>query len=329
MLVRSVACCLISLIAGGLTLAQEPTLQLEESIPLPGVEGRIDHLSADVEGDRVFVAALGNGTVEVVDIGHGQRAGEIKGLKEPQGLFYFARNRTLYVATGGDGMVGAYNGGTLAPAGSIALGDDADNVRFDHQTSTVMVGYGEGAIAFLPLDLRGGEKAEVKLPAHPESFQVSSDGSHLIVNLPHDQSIAWIDLATLKVASKWTHLGAQANFPMAVDLGDKRVFVACRAPAELLELDEATGSVMQRIGTVGDADDLFYDDAAGRVYVIGGEGFVDVAGVAKDGKLTSIGHVQTATGARTGLLVPAWKKLLVAAPRRGADPARLLVYALP
>lgn len=317
----SVVCCL--------TPAQNPALKLEHVIPLPGVEGRIDHLSADVDGKRVFVAALGNGTVEVVDLNRGQRAGEIKGLKEPQGLLYLPSNRTLYVATGGDGMVRAYNGQTLALAGSVVLGDDADNLRFDHQTGSVMVGYGDGAIASLPLDLNGKQKAEVRLSAHPESFQVSSDGSRVLVNLPNDQSIALIDPVSRKVISKWTHLGARANFPMAVDAGRLRFFVACRAPAQMLELHESDSAVSQRIATVGDADDLFYDAARKRIYVIGGEGFVDVVDAPDKGKLASLSHVATAAGARTGLFVPAWNQLLVAAPHRGAEPARLLVYSLP
>jgi 6-phosphogluconolactonase (cycloisomerase 2 family) len=329
MAIRNAVAWLAGALICGVAWGQKPVLTLERVIPLPGVEGRIDHLAADADGRRVFLAALGNGTIEVVDVAQGQRVGEIKELKEPQGLFYFPRNHTLYVATGGDGMVRVYNGHTLAFAGSMTLGNDADNIRFDHQTDTLMVGYGDGAIAFLPMNLQGGVEAEVKLPAHPESFQVSSDGSHLIVNLPHDQSIAWVDLAPLRVASKWTHLDAQSNFPMDVDRKNRRVFVACRAPAQLLELDEATGTVLQRMNTVDDADDLFFDEERNRLYVIGGEGFVDVVDVAKGGKMTPIGRVQTAGGARTGLLIPAWNKLVVAAPHRGTDPARLLVYALP
>ena len=330
MVLRGASVWVVIALACGLSSAQKPALRLERTIPLPGVDGRIDHLSVDVEGNRVFVAALGHGSVEVVDVGRGKLAGEITGLMEPQGLFYFDRNHVLYVATGGDGMVRAYDGRTLAQLESIRLGDDADNVRIDHQTNKVLVGYGEGAIAFLPLDLKTGAKVEVQLPAHPESFQLSSDGSRLFVNLPHDHSIAMIDLPPLRVSKLWTSLGAQSNFPMAVGPGGRRVYVACRQPAELLELDTESGSVMQRISTVGDADDLFFDDTRKRIYVVGGEGFVDVVDATPNGRLKSIDHVLTAPGARTGLFVPVWNELLVAAPRQGPDhPARLLVYALP
>lgn len=309
-----------------IAFAQNSPLKLERTIRLPGVEGRIDHLTSDAKGNRLFVAALGNGTIEVVDLVRGERTGEIKGLKEPQGLYYHSQSNVLYVATGGDGMVRAYNSKSFTEVGSIMLGDDADNLRYDHETSSVLVGYGSGAIASLPMDLRGKPKTEIELPAHPESFQETSSGSRWLVNLPRDQSIAFIDFHSSKIISKWTNLGAQSNFPMAVARPTGRFFVACRAPAELLELQEQKPTVAARINTVGDADDLFWDEARKRLYVIGGEGFVDVVDVQQNGAMKSIAHVPTAAGARTGLLVE--NKLIVAAPHRGAEPARLLVFAV-
>lgn len=309
---------------GQTSAGQQPPLKLERVIPLPGVEGRIDHLAADAVNNRVFVAALGNGTVEVVDLVRGERTGEIKGLKEPQGLLYLPQYSTLYVASGGDGTVRSYNAKTLAPIASMTLGDDADNLRWDHQSNSVMVGYGDGAIAFLPPDLKGKPNAEVALPAHPESFQVSSDGSHVLVNLPHDQSIASFKIGSSKVESKWTKLGAQSNFPMAVDRQHARFFVACRAPAQLLELRENASTVAERVSTVGDVDDLFWDEAHNRLFVIGGEGFVDIVDAPPNGQLKSVAHIPTAAGARTGLLVG--NKLLVAAPHRGSEPARILIF---
>lgn len=327
MSLRGVAFSLAVAFVCGILLGQTPVLRLEREIALPGVEGRIDHLSADVEGQRIFVAALGNGTVEVVDLREGKRVGEIKGLKEPQGLLYLQFSDALYVASGGDGTVRSYDGRTLAALKSITVGDDADNLRWDHQSDSIMVGYGNGAIALLNQSLTG--KVEVRLPVHPESFQVSANGSRVFVNLPHDQSVASIDLAGLVVKARWGNLGAQANFPMAVDTRSDRLYIACRTPARLLALNTKTGAVVERMDTVGDADDLFFDEARGRIYVIGGEGFVDVVSAPTNGTLSSIGHIPTAAGARTGLFVPGWNKLFVAAPHRGANQARLLVYSLP
>src|SRR5947209_10016693 len=91
------------------------SLRLEREIPLPGVEGRIDHLAADVAGQRVFVAALGNGTLEIVDLAQGKRSTQIKGLKEPQGVAYAPASGVVYVASGGDGTVRSFDSHTLKP----------------------------------------------------------------------------------------------------------------------------------------------------------------------------------------------------------------------
>jgi len=106
------------------------------------------------------------------------------------------------------------------------------------------------------------------------------------------------------------------------------LFIACHMPSKLQVFDTNTGGFVAKVTTVGDADDLFYDPSRDSLYVIGGEGYVDVLHVSERTKLTSIAHVATSPGARTGLFVPEWNRLVVAAPHRGANPARLLVYTL-
>ena len=318
--------CLVS--ACTFSASQQPpgSLTLEREIPLPGVEGRIDHLAADVAGQRVFVAALGNGTVEIVDLAQGKRTAEIKGLKEPQGVAYVPSNGAIYVAGGGDGTVRGFDSHTLKPLQSVVLGQDADNLRFDASRQQLLAGYGSGAIAVLGLDL--SRRANFPLPAHPESFQFAADGQHVFVNLPDTGGIASIDLGSQTVNPTWSHVSAAANFPMAVDGATHRLFIPCRKPARLLTVNSDTGRMRTWKPTVGDADDIFVDTARRMVYVIGGEGYVDVVFVRFGDAMVSRAQVPTAPGARTGLYVPEWNKLLVAAPRQGTKDARLLVFAV-
>jgi hypothetical protein len=70
---------------------ESSALSLEAHIPLPNVKGRIDHSSVDVKGQRLFVAAVDNHTLEVVDLKSGRRVHTITDLAEPQGVFYDAR----------------------------------------------------------------------------------------------------------------------------------------------------------------------------------------------------------------------------------------------
>ncbi len=314
-------------LSSAVALAQgQPVVRLDREIVLSGVRGRIDHLAADVAGFRVFVCALGNSTVEVVALNQGRQVGSITQQKEPQGVVYVPRNKTLYVATGGDGAVRSYDAGTLKPLKMVDLGDDADNLRYDATRRRILAGFGAGGIAELGLDLTVRRK--IALPVHPEAFDISPDGARLFVNLPLQMSIATIDLKTYAVNATWGHPGTLANFPMAIDATQQRLLIACRMPARLLMVNTANGAVTARMKTVGDADDLFYDAAHGVAYVIGGGGFVDVVRVGPGDNFSSLSHIATAAGARTGLYVPEWNKLVVAAPRNGASAARLLVFSV-
>src|SRR5262249_35439463 len=149
--------------------ASEP-LKLEKTIPLPDVQGRIDHMSLDVAGHRLFVSALGNNSVEVVDLRTGKRANTITGLHEPQGALYVAGKDRLYIASGKDGTVKVFDGASLQLLKTIEYGDDADNLRYDAARERVYVGFGGGALA--ELDTEGQKITETKLDAHPESFQL-------------------------------------------------------------------------------------------------------------------------------------------------------------
>ena len=143
-------------------------LHLEKEILLPGVEGRIDHFSADVPGQRLFVAALENGTVEVLDIIKGERSAEIKGLSEPQGVYYSSQNGELYVASGGDGTLRIYDGNSLKLRQTLEFGEDADNVRYDGRSGQILVGFGSGGLGLV--DASGQKIGTIPLSSHPESF---------------------------------------------------------------------------------------------------------------------------------------------------------------
>src|SRR5437773_3782463 len=131
-------------------LGQEPApLRLLQSIPIPGVQGRIDHFSIDLKGQRLFLAALGNNSVEVIDLSQSKRIGSITGLQEPQGILYVSDSNQLFVANGGDGTLRVFDAKSFALITNLKLGSDADNVRFDSGKGRVLVGYGDGALGII------------------------------------------------------------------------------------------------------------------------------------------------------------------------------------
>ena len=319
---------LAMLFAASVMASAQPNqpLHLEKTIELPDVEGRIDHMSVDVKGHRLFVSALGNNTVEVIDVKAGKRIKTITGLAEPQGVLYVPTNGRIYVANGKDGSVRIFDGSTYALLKTIDYGDDADNLRFDAGRQRVLVGYGSGALG--EIDSEGGKAAENKLDAHPESFQLEKDSSRTYVNLPKSRKVAVVDRDRHTITAKWGTGLSFANYAMALDEDDKdhRLFVVTRFPARLLVFDTANGKIVQSLPAVGDCDDVFYDRIRKRVYATGGEGAISVFEQQDPDHYRESARIATVKGARTSFFSPEMDRLFLAARRQGSQAAAIRVF---
>jgi YVTN family beta-propeller protein len=300
-------------------------LRLRTTIPLPDVQGRIDHMFFDVKTGRLFVAALGNNTIEVIDVGEGKRIRSISALREPQGVLYLADVNRLYVANGDDGTLRLFDGTSYELIKTIKLGEDADNIRFDAEKKHIYVGYGTGALAVMDED--GRKVTDINLDAHPESFQLEKSGHRLFVNLPKSRKTAVADRTTGSVIATWGTGGALSNYPMALDEEDHRLFIVCRLPARVVVLDTNTGKVIEKLPVVGDSDDVFYDHARKRVYATGGEGTISVFQQQDPDRYRQIANIPTVKGARTSLFSPDLSELFVAARRDGFEPAAIRIYS--
>jgi hypothetical protein len=115
---------------------------------------------------------------------------------------------------------------------------------------------------------------------------------------------------------------------MALDEGDGRLFIVCRTPAVLLVMDTHTGSIVAKLPTVGDSDDISYDQRRRRVYVTGGEGAIAVYQQNDRDRYSKIAQVATASGSRTSLLVPELNRLFVAVRQQGESPAAIREFDL-
>ena len=311
-------------LAASLSAQTNPPLKLEKTIPLPDVQGRIDHMSIDVKGERLFVSALGNNTVEVIDIKAGQRVKSVSGLQEPQGVLYVPGNDRLYVASDKDGTVKVFDGSSLQLLKTLEYGDDADNLRYDAARQHAYVGYGSGGLG--EFDLQGQKVADIKLDSHPESFQLEKSSPRIYVNLPKSRKIAVIDREAKKIVTTWSTGIALNNYAMALDETDHRLFVVTRIPARLLVFDTASGNIVQKLAAVGDCDDVFYDASRKRIYATGGEGAISVFEQQDPDHYKELARIPTRKGARTSFFSADLSRLYVAARRQGSEPAMIQVF---
>jgi len=305
--------------------AGEAALELVATIPMTSVKGRIDHLAIDLKGHRLFVAALGNDTLEVLDVERNAHHKSLGGFAEPQGVLYLPQSNRLVVTNGSSDRVDILDAASFALIKRIRKLDDPDNVRYDAAQDKVVVGYGDGALKVL--DAGSGEPAgDIRLSGHPESFQLERDGPRIFVNVPDARHVAVVDRARREVSTTWEVPGARANFPMTLDEAGRRLFVGARSPALMLVYDTDSGKVVAKVPIGGDTDDIFFDAERKRVYVICGEGRVDVFRQDGADQYSKAGSIKTALHARTGLFVPEQARLYVAAPALDNTAARILVY---
>jgi hypothetical protein len=303
----------------------EPPLILKETIALPGVEGRIDHFAVDNSNERFFVCALGNNTVEVLDLRKGERIHSITGLGSPQGVVYVAELNRLFIANDKGGIFRIYDAKTFQSVGELNFKDDADNVRYDEAAKKIYVGFGSGGIAIV--NARDGKQiGSIKLSAHPEAFQLERHGKRIFVNVPNSRHVAVIDRDKGEVVATWKTDLAFGNFPMALDESNHRLFIGCRLPSKLIVLNTESGAIAAKIDISGDADDVFYDNKRHRIYAICGAGKIDVIEQADPDTYKISARVETADGARTGLFVPERDSVFVAVPHRGSQSAEVRAY---
>ncbi len=305
--------------------AQAKTLQLKQTIPLPGVEGRIDHMALDAASDRLFVCALGNNTVEVLDLRRGERIHSITGLGAPQGIAYIPELNRIFVANDKGGICKIYDAKSFQMVGELDLKDDADNVRYDSATKKIYVGFGSGGIGVVNA-VDGKQIGSIKLSAHPEAFELEKNYKRIFVNVPNSRHVAVIDRDKSEVVATWKTDLAFANFPMALDEAHHRLFVGCRLPSKLVVLNTESGDVAAKIDISGDPDDVFYDSKRHRIYAICGAGKIDIIEQTDANNYKALTKIDTAEGARTGLFVPERDILLVAVPHRGSQQAEIRAY---
>jgi DNA-binding beta-propeller fold protein YncE len=307
-------------------------LVLVRIIPIPDVEGRFDHMAVDNKNGRVFASVYGNDSVEVLDAQRGKRTHSIKeGFIKPQMVAYLPESNRIVVSSEGDGSCKILDADTYKLIDAVKFSDDADQLRYDPAAKRVYVAYGddeESAIGVFDATTNKRLEGDYKLAAHPESFQLEEKGPRIFVNLASLSQIAVIDRNTHKIVN-WKLQSAGTNFPMALDEGHHRLFVAARKPARLLVLDIDSGKEIASLPGAIDTDDMSFDADRKRIYVTSGEGFIFVYQQIDADRYQRIAKIPTAIGARTSAYtgqVGKHNSFYLAVPARANRGAELWVY---
>ena len=310
-------------------------LKLVQTIPLPHIKGRIDHMDVDVRGNRLFVAALENGTLEVVDLKAGKWTRSIPGFKAPQGVAYVRSLNKLFVASNDDGMVRVFRGDTLELLDSIHLDLGANRVAYDARAGLLYVGYGgraaskeNGAVGII--DARS-EKHIADIQVGPRAAEILMDksGQTLFVFDSIAGKIQVIDKGKREIRSTWP-VSSERPGDGAWDETTHRLMIGTRNPPEMIVMDSASGKEIAKLPTVEGMDGVYFDAAHKRVYVSGGRdtdvGYVFVYQQQDADHYAQIAKIPTRSFAGTSFWSPELNRYYVAAAANDKEQAAILVF---
>jgi DNA-binding beta-propeller fold protein YncE len=314
---------------------EKEALRLVQTIPMPDVKGRIDHMDVDVKGKRLFVAGLESGSLEVVDLGAGKWSKSIPGFKKTQGVAYIPSLNKVFVASGDDGMLRVFRGDTLELLDSIKLELGPNRVTYDPHTKILYVGYGGkdagkdyGEVGMI--DAKTDKSlGEIKVEAHPAELLLDESGKTLYVLVSSASKVQVVDTKKREVVSTWP-VSSQRNGDGAFDEKTHRLFIGTRTPPQMITMDSNTGKEVTSLPTVEGMDGVYFNAAQKRVYVSGGRdndvGYIFVYQQKDADHYEHIDKIPTKSGAGTSFWSPELNRFYVGAPAHDKEEAAILVF---
>jgi DNA-binding beta-propeller fold protein YncE len=292
-------------------------------------------MDVDVKGQRLFVAGLENGSLEVVDLRVGKWLKSIPGFKKTQGVAYVRSLNKVFVASGDDGMLRVFRGDTLGLLDDIKLELGPNRVAYDPNSKLLYVGYGgkdagkdygEVGIIDAKTDKHVGD---IKVEAHPAELLLDRSGKTLFVFVSAVSKVQVVDTKTREVVSTWT-VSSQRNGDGAFDEKTHRLLIGTRTPPQMIAMDSQTGQEIATLPTVEGMDGVYFDAAHKRVYVSGGRdqgvGYIFVYQQKDADHYETIGKIPTKSGAGTSFWSPELNRYYVAAPAHDNEEAAILVF---
>ena len=288
-----------------------------QTIDLKGKTGKLDHVAIDLKRGRLLVANKANNTLDVVDLKEGKLLQQVPGQAGVQGVAYVAEFDRIFVGLGVRGFCNVFDANTYRPVKSIKFADDADNVRYSPRTHMVYVAHAEKMLGVI--DAKSyALKGDIKLPATAEGFEAEKNSPRLFLNAPDANEVVVIDTQKNQVAGSYPLKMAGANFPLALDEANHRLFVGCHKEPKLVVLDTETGKEITSVAIPEDCDDLFYDAKHKRIYIACSEGYLAVISQKDPDHYEMIEKPRP--DERTCLFVPELDRLYVAVPRQEGKP---------
>jgi DNA-binding beta-propeller fold protein YncE len=314
---------------------QKELLHLVQTIPMPNVKGRLDHMDVDVDGKRAFIAGVESGSVEVVDLEAGKWTRSIPGFKTPTEMCYVRELNKIFVASRDDGMIRVFRGDSFDLIDSLKLELGVNRMLYDSASKLLYVGYGAKLAGFDygrvgVIDARSDKLlGDTIVESHPSQILLDHASRRIFVAVWEAGRIDVFDTRNHQLVLTWT-TGGQAG-DTALDQTHHRLFTAIRtAPQVMLVYDSESGQEVARLPAEGRMNGVYYDPWLKRIYMTCGRelpaGFVFVYQQKDPDHYEFLGKVPTGPDAGTSFWVPQLNRFYVLVPSSEKQDAAILVF---
>lgn len=268
-LVRFLVASVVVLLGNSQVTQAADLLTPVKTIQLKGVAGKLDHLSVDSKGERLFVANKPNNTLDIVDLKTNKLIKQIPDQKKISGVAYAADLDMIYVGNG-IGVCNAFDGKTYDQVFSTPA-TGADNVHYHSGNKMVYVGQDE---ILSELDAKTGQLiAPIKLPGAVHGFKIDKKAGRIYAVLTKQNVIGVIDIAKREVIETFPMTLSDAGSPIAQDAEQGLLFVGCpKAKPMVLVYDIKAGKEIASVPIPAAIDDLHFDSKRNRLYASCGAG---------------------------------------------------------
>jgi DNA-binding beta-propeller fold protein YncE len=331
---------LVRTAALGLTLssavvfAQTSSVKLIKTVDLPGYSGDFDHFAVDYDRGRLLLAAEDHGTLEVFDLKTSAHLRTVHGFVNPHSITVRKGVPTIFITDSGREGPTIRDASTYVKKQSVAMTPGSDTSKYDAATNVLYIVTGGKDVDMKTANLEafnpdtGAKLGSITFQDnHVEAMAFVDNDPRIFLNLTQTNKLAVIDRKAMKVIATWSVSPAQQNAMVAFDADQHRLYVVCRAPGMVVVMNSDTGAVVDKQPAPLRADEVQYDQTMHRLYVPGGEGYLQIYDTGDPNHLKTVEKVTTAPGAKTALLLPDLHRLYLAvSPGESKSMAKVLTY---
>ena len=291
---------------------QAAVYTFDKKITLPGNSG-YDYLSIDTVNRHLFVS---HGTsVSVVDLKTEKPIAIIDNMKGVHGIAVVNEVNKGFISDGRDNSVVVFDLSTFKVIKTIKLSSEKpDAIMFDPFSKKVLAFCGDSNDACI-VDINSlTQTGTIDLGGAPE-FAVS-DGKGLVYNNLEDKnSLAVVDMSTMKVIHTYPLSPCGGPTGLALDKDDERLFTVCRENKGMSVVDINTGKVITTVPIGAGVDAVAYNAPSGLVICSNGDGTATIIKKQSSDQYSVVQTLATQPRAKTFAIDKSTGKLYFSAPQ--------------